>query len=196
MTSAKTVSFYILAALLIAALSAGIALAVSRNGSGSPGVEILLPTATPIPELPELKVYVSGAVARPGVYSMAQSDRLADALEAAGGAVHGARLDCVNQSLRVKDEAHYHVPGAEEQCQPSSSAASLQGDSGIDLNTASAEEMESLPGIGEVKARAIVDYREKNGRFGSTDEVVNVDGIGPTTYKRIKDLVYVSGGAP
>ncbi len=192
MTSVKTISFYILAVLLIAALSAGIALAVSRNGSGGPGVEILLPTATPTPVL---KVYVSGAVSRPGVYPMAESDWLADAIEAAGGATRQARLDCVNLALRVKDEAQYHVPDSEEQCQPASSTPSRE-DAGIDLNTAPVEDLKSLPDIGDVRARAIVDYREEHGPFRSTEELMNVSRIGPGIFEKIKDLVYVSEGAP
>ena len=110
----RAASFCILLALFIAALSVGIALLVVQSRPGSPGVEILLPTATtmptatmvptatPAPDLPVLKVYISGAIAMPGVYTMQEGDRLADAIEAAGGATHGPLPSCINLAVRVK----------------------------------------------------------------------------------------------
>ena len=172
MFSARTVSIVFLAAALAAALSAGIVLIVT-NGEDRPGVEIFLPTATPAPEL---KVYLSGAVVRPGVYAMRDGDRLSDALAAAGGTGKEARLACVNLAARVRDEGHYHVPGAGEPC--------TDGDR-------SATDGTRPEGIGPAKAQAIVDYREQTGGFGSIEEVMDVAGIGPATYENIRDLVYV-----
>ena len=132
MGSLKTISFSVLVVLFMATVAGAIFLLVRSDGSGNPGVEILLPTATPEPEL---KVYITGAVAGPGGYSLQEGDRLEDALAAAGGATGDAQLDCVNLAQKVTDEAHYHVPGQGEPCQPTS-AATTQEDTRIDLNTA------------------------------------------------------------
>ena len=183
-----------LIALFIAAVSAGIALLVTKNGPGSPGIEIMLPTSTPSPEL---KVYISGAVGAPGVFIMEQGDRVIDAMALAGGATAGSRLSCINLAVRVEDEAHYNVPGAGEDCQAATSAADAHSeDTRIDLNTATLTSLETLPGIGEVKARAIVEYRESNGLFQATEDILEVNGIGPKIYESIRELVRVSGSAP
>ena len=188
MSSLKAASSYVLIALVIVALSGGIALLITQNRSGRPGVEILLPTATP---KPEMKVYISGAVASPGVYPVKQGDRIEDVIAAAGGANEDAVLSCINQALRVNDEAHIHVSRPDEPCRPASLSAGAGQDRRIDLNGATAEQLEALPGIGEAKARAIVDYREKNGPFESTDQVMEVRGIGPKIFEDIRDMVYV-----
>lgn len=189
----KAASPYILLALFVSSLTAGITLLVG-SGSGSPGIEILLPTATPTPEL---KVHVSGAVSYPGVYPLRQGDRLIEALDAAGGATAQALLSCVNLALRVTDEAHYHVPKEGESCQPAFSlVAKADEDGRINLNVATSQLLESLPGIGEVKDRAIVDYRDNNGGFKSKEELLDVQGIGSSTYEGIRELVYVGESSP
>ncbi|MCE2462687.1 MAG: helix-hairpin-helix domain-containing protein [Dehalococcoidia bacterium] len=221
MFSIRAVSLYILLALFIAVLSAAAALLVIQSRSGSPGVEVLLPTATPAPNL---KVYISGAVAIPGVYAMEEGDRLADAIEAAGGATYGPLPSCVNLAVRVKDEASYNVPDAGMPCQqPSLPVMTTTGEGGgsgvgatygvgsgagveaaaeqdshpvMDLNTATVQQLIELPGIGPVKAQAIVDYREEVGQFKSIEEVMEVRGIGPATYEGIYDMVSVGGAPP
>ena len=133
---------------------------------------------------------------------MEEGERLADSLAAAGGATAEGQLSCVNLALRVQDEAHFHVPGPGEPCPVlseaegqalSTSTAGSQGDTRIDLNTASEEDLKTLPGIGEVKARAIVGYRERNGPFQSIEDIIQVNGIGPAIYEGIRDLVRVNG---
>ena len=193
MLSIKSIPAYVLIALTIAALSAGIILLVSDRSSGSPGVEIMLPTVTPTTDS---KVYVSGAVYDPGVYLMQVGDRLVDAIAAAGGATQGARLSCINLALRVDDEAHVHVPEPAEACQPPSGSETAREDVRIYLNTATAQQLEALPGIGTVKAQAIIDYRESNGPFRSIEEVMEVRGIGPAIYESIRDLISVGGMSP
>ena len=177
-------------ALLIAAVSGGIALLVVQSRDSSPGLEILLPTTTPTPEL---KVHVSGAVARPGVYTMAEGDRVEDALDAAGGLTGAANPSCLNLAQRVSDEARYHVVAEDEPCPtaPAAFAGGPDSDGRIDLNTATADELESLPGIGEVKAQAIVDYRELNGPFKSIKDVLEVSGIGAAILEGTRDLARV-----
>ena len=233
MFSIRAVSLYILLALFIAVLSAAVALLVVQNRSGSPGVEVLLPTATITPTAtimptatpaPDLKVYVSGAVAMPGVYAMEEGDRLADAIEAAGGATYSPLPSCINLAIRVKDEASYNVPDSGMPCQqpalPVMTTTGEGGSSGIvattgegsgagvgaaaeqdshpvlDLNTATVQQLIELPGIGPVKAQAIVDYREEVGQFQSIEEVMEVRGIGPVTYEGIHDMVSVGGAPP
>ena len=211
----RAVSSYILLALFIAALSAGIALLVVQSRSGSPGVEILLPTATPVPDLPDLpdlKVYISGAIAMPGVYTMREGDRLEDVIEAAGGATYGPLPFCINLAVRVKDEASYNVPESGKPCQQpvlSATTTTEEGggarieatteqdaDSGVDLNTATLQQLTTLPGVGPVKAQAIVAYREGTGRFQSIEEVMDVQGIGLTTYEGIRNLIQVGKASP
>jgi len=149
-------------------------------------------------------VYVSGEVQRPGVYLLNPGDRLEDALAAAGGGTSDANLEAVNLANRVQDEAHYRVPRVGETPAPEPNAVSapagsqdLTGDDGqtltglIDLNTASSELLESLPGIGPVRAGAIVADRELNGPFLTVEQITRVQGIGATTYTNIRDLVTV-----
>ena len=156
MLSGKNVAFYVSLALFIAAVSAGIILMIKSSGSGSPGIEILLPTAT---STPELRVHVSGAVAVPGVYALKEGDRLVDAIDAAGGASEGALLSCINLAARVEDEDHFHVPGPAESCQGTPSVPTTGENVRIDLNTATVELLQTLPNIGEARARAITAFR-------------------------------------
>ena len=158
-----------------------------------------------IQALSALKVYVSGAVVRPGVYTLQEGDRLEDAVDAAGGATSGADLLAVNLALRVADERYYYIPELGELPPPAASPPiSSEGSkfsSGlvagepatglIDLNTAPLSSLVALPGIGNVRAQSIIDYREQNGPFKSISDVTRVPGIGKTTYENIQDLVTV-----
>jgi len=175
--------FYVvlLAALLIAAIATGTALLV-RHGT-SPGLELVLSTSTPTPDA---RAYVSGAVGVPGVYLVQPGDRLGDLVERAGGALDDADLSSVNLAQRVQDQDHFHIPRVGE-----SLPAPTPGKTLLNVNTASMQELMTLPGIGEVKAKAIVACREGQGPFQTIDELMNVDGIGPSTYEGLRDLITV-----
>ena len=184
----KLVSQAVLIAAVVAAVAAAAFIIVRGTYSGG-GVEIILPTATP-ESATDLKVYVTGAVRNPGVFDVKAGDRLAEVVEAAGGATEDADLTAVNLAVRVKDEDHWHIPvRGEAPPVVSSEAASPSGK--IDLNSASPEQLQALPGIGEVKAQAICSYREKNGPFSEVDDILAVSGIGPATLEGIRDLVEV-----
>lgn len=150
------------------------------------------PTAT---EVVVLKVYVTGAVRNPGMYEVQVGDRLADVVAAAGGPAEGADLDAVNLAARVRDEQHWHIPRIGE---PVEAAGDADRPSGVvsasgrlDINTATAEELTTLPGIGDVRAEAIVRYRDANGPFMRVEDLLEVEGIGPTTLEAIRDLIEV-----
>lgn len=159
------------------------------------------PTALPQPEAPDIRVQVSGAVVSPGVYAMSEGDRVMDAVAAAGGVRPNANLSALNLARRIEDEAHYHIPFADEN-PPATAQVSATGSrtrsnerepSSLDLNTATAGELETLPGIGPVMAERIIAYREDNGPFSSVDELDNVAGIGPKTLESLRPLVGTSG---
>ena len=195
-----------LALLAAVALAAG-AVALLIGGDDAAQVRIVAPepTAAATPAATDIRVQVSGAVMSPGVYAMNNGDRVMDAIAAAGGVDPGADLSGINLALRVQDEAHYHVPTVGETPPPSPAGASSTSpgtggrgtsstaNSLIDLNTASAQELESLPGIGPVMAGRIVAHREVNGPFAAVDDVQDVPGIGPKTLESIRSLVTVSG---
>ena len=172
--------------LVVAAVVAGIVLWVRADSR--PGVEVLLPTPS---SLPELKVYISGAVAHPGVYELSDGERLGDAIAAAGGPTADANLSAVNLALRLRDEDHFHVPLLGEEDGQLSAAAPSSAGGKIDINTAPAEVLETLPGIGETKAGDIVAYRNKNGRFEATEDIMRVKGIGSVTFDAIRGLISV-----
>jgi competence protein ComEA len=183
------ISQVILAGAVIAAFAGGVYFFVRGPASGG-SIEIFLPTATPKPpdQTAGLKVYVSGAVRSPGVYSVDPESRLVQVIEAAGGATKDADLAAVNLAARVRDEDHWHIPKVGEPA-PTPAAIGAGPLGKIDLNSASLDLLKTLPGIGDVKGRSIISYREANGPFTSVEEIVRVSGIGPSTLEGIRDLV-------
>lgn len=165
-----------------------VVLVVRELGSGG-AIEIARPTATAEPVV-ELKVYVTGAVRAPGVYALQQDSRLDEAIEAAGGAIDDADLTAVNLAARVTDEQHWHIPRVGEAARPPPTEAAVSSGK-LDLNSASVSLLKSLPNIGDVKAQAIVSYRDANGPFASVDALLEVNGIGPATLEAVRDLVVV-----
>lgn len=133
----------------------------------------------------KIVVHVCGAVNNPGVYSLAIGSRIIDAIEVGGGSTSEACLDVLNLAAKVIDGQRVYVPQKGEVI-PFAEENSL-----INLNTATLEELDKLPGIGEVLAQRIVDYREANGGFKSVGELQRVEGIGQKKFKEIKDKVTV-----
>jgi competence protein ComEA len=167
--------------LLIAALGGGIFTLVRRSSPGS--IEVLLPTSTP---QPEIKVYINGAVRKPGVYLVYVEDRLEDVLVMAGGLTEDADPARVNLALRVRDEAHFYMPRIGEAI-PTTSPVSGK----LNINTASVEELQALPGIGVVKASDIVKYRQENGPFSREEDLLLVPGIGPNILEDLLEFITV-----
>ncbi len=185
----RGVSQIVLGAAALAAVAGAVVIMV--GGSSPAGVEVVLPPAQPPAEL---RVYLSGAVRSPGVYVVEQGDRLADVVEAAGGLGLNADPAAVNLAVRVKDEDHWHIPSVGETPSASAGARPDAGPAGpakVEINSADAATLQSLPGIGEVKARSIVQYREANGPFATVEGLLDIRGIGPSTLEAIRDLVEV-----
>lgn len=138
-----------------------------------------------------LVVDVAGAVRRPGLYRLREGSRIDDAIAAAGGATGKAQLDTVNLAAPVADGEQVLVPGrgvaSAAASSPSGGAASPSAP--LDLNTATAEQLDALPGIGPVTAQKIIDYRTAHGPFHAVDELQGVPGIGPAKMAQLKGLV-------
>jgi competence protein ComEA len=140
------------------------------------------PSVVPTPIL----VDVAGWVRRPGVYEFTGGARVIDAVEAAGGARPGAVLQALNLAAPLVDGSQILVPKRGAAGSSSAVAGGL-----VNVNSATAAELETLPGIGEVTAQAIIDYRTENGPFASVDELLDVTGIGDVTLENIRELVTV-----
>jgi len=169
-------AIYILAGAVITALL----FTVSQPARGYPiGL-------TPAPTL-MVRVQVDGRVTQPGLYSLAEGARVEDAITAAGGTQTGTDLSTLNLARPLKDGEKITV-GVSTSVQSSAAepAAAL-----IDLNTATAAQLDSLPGIGAARAEAILTYRTDHGSYVSVDELLQVPGISQDLYAKIKDLVKV-----
>lgn len=181
----KILSQALLAVALVAAISGGVFLLINR--SRGPDMEIILPSPT---AQVQVQVYITGAVQNPDVYALRDGARLKDAIEAAGGPTTEADLASVNLAALVRDQDHWHVPRIGEAV--SGLQVTLANNDGrIDINTATADQLESLPKIGPVLAKAIIQYRESKGSFARVDDLLNVSGIGPGILSAIKDFVKV-----
>ncbi len=137
-------------------------------------------------------VHVSGAVMRPGVVTLPERSRVADAIDAAGGAMPDARLDRLNLARLVEDAERVHVPRVGEDAPPPDEPASrgVLPDGRIDLNTASQAELVTLPGVGPARAQAIIAEREAR-PFRVAGDLRRVPGIGEATFQRLAPLVAV-----
>ena len=183
--SNRTLITIVLVALVTALVLGAVVLLVQRDDNAP--IQIALPTpdldertSSSASAQTELKVYVTGAVRNPGVYTLRQDDRL-------------------------QDEGHYHIPRPGETPPPSASLATVNAGGTastatsaanglIDLNVASVDLLDTLPGIGPALATAIVTFREEHGPFESVEEITEVSRIGPATYEKIRDLVTVGDG--
>ena len=156
------------------------------------------PVITPTATATSLRVYVTGAVAHPDVYRLPPGSIVKDAIQAAGGASGEADLDRVNLAQELRDQQQVVVPRAGETDVPPPAGSDPPSRSGevpltakVNINTAAADELDTLPGIGAEMARRIMDYRAANGPFKSIEDIQRVTGIGDATYQKLKDRITV-----
>jgi competence protein ComEA len=165
------------------------------GGGGGGAAPAVTPVRAPRPARAApaklLVVDVAGAVRRPGLYRLPSGSRIDDAIAAAGGPRAKAQLDAVNLAAPVADGEQVVVPGrgSDGVAAASPPAAGSSPSAPLDLNTATAEQLDSLPGIGPVTAQKILDYRQQHGAFHAVTELEGVPGIGPGRLAQMKGLV-------
>lgn len=191
----------------------------TASAAGTTGLAGTADNPAATPDAPDiLAVYITGAVAQPGVYRVPAGQRLDDLLDLAGGPADNADLERINLAAYLSDAAHYRIPAVDDAAQyggamapalPASNpdtavvgdnagAATASAASGpcaapVDINTADAACLETLPTIGSVRAAAIVTHRRDAGPFAAAADITAVSGIGAGTYQRIADLITVGG---
>jgi competence protein ComEA len=205
----------VVAAASLAVVVAAIVVGAVLLRSPSPPVELSLPyptddatasaaaapTSSPASTVPaELVVHAAGAVVVPGVHRVPAGSRVADVLAAAGGPAPDADVDAVNLAAPVADGDRIWFPHQGDvppgqAFGPQSPRSGSSGPAGpaepLDLNAATAEELDELPGVGPAIAAAIVEHRERDGPFRSVDDLLDVPGIGDTRLAQLRDLVRV-----
>lgn len=143
----------------------------------------------------EVKVHVVGAVTTAGVYTLPADARVDDAVRAAG-ATANADLSQLNLAQKLADGQKITVPAVGESAAPASNSSVSENtqatpDVLVNINTATAEQLQNLPNIGEVRAKAIIDYREEHGGFKAIEELQEVSGIGEKTFEHLSTYVTV-----
>lgn len=155
----------------------------------------------------EICVYVCGQVKHPGVYCLDADSRICDAIRLAGGLTGKAAAISVNQAEKMQDGQQIYIPSKKEAANNngasgktegtadggnSSGSTDTQGTSGkVNINTAGKEELMTLTGIGEARAQAIIKYRETKGRFGSKEQLKEVEGIKDGIYGKLEDRIEI-----
>ncbi len=145
-------------------------------------------------------VYICGAVVSPSVYRVEAGTRIVDLIDAAGGLTPEAASDYINQAMEAEDGQRIYVPTKEE-LKELSLDAYVKGDNNnqvneetskkVNINTADEAELMSLPGIGQAKAKSIIEYRKKNGSFSAATDLMNISGIKEGLFAQIEDLVII-----
>lgn len=176
----------------------GVLETIRQEASITPQME---PDSLEKEEIKTLVVYVCGAVNQPGVYELSEDSRLYEAVTLAGGFSPEADAAYHNLARNLSDGERIYILSTEEtkllttmqqvEGEEKQETNSSADGTKINLNTATAEQLTSLPGIGEAKALAIIEYRNKAGRFESTEEIKNVSGIGEAMYEKIKDKIMI-----
>lgn len=155
---------------------------------------------TPQPAPGPLVLSVSGKVARPGLIEVPDGSRVADALDAAGGALPGTDLSALNLARRVVDGEQIAVgvpPAPDAAAAPAAGAAgdggagAVPGGGPVDLNTATEAQLDALPGVGPVTAQRILEWRTRNGRFARVEQLREIEGIGERRFAQLRELVVV-----
>lgn len=175
-------------AIVLVLIGAGVLQWLGRPPQGEPIK--LIPPPTPAP----LVIHVAGAVNRPGVYELPIGARVRDAITAAGGFTPDADFQQLNLAEELADGRRILVPVIIVPVPGESRSGEVVLTPGfpVNINTATQAELEALPEIGPKTAENIINYRNVHGPFHSIDEIDNVDGIGPATLEKIKDLITIN----
>jgi competence protein ComEA len=160
--------------ILVALIISGGGLLLYRQTTLSSSGEITIS-----PPSAEIRVDIEGEVNSPGVYELTEGALMSDAIKVAGGFSPEADRASLNLAAMVRDGEHIHVYGVGDVPQK------------VNINTAEAWLLEALPGIGEILAQRIIDYRILNGHFREIDELMMIEGIGPKLFEQIKDKITV-----
>jgi competence protein ComEA len=176
-------------ALLIAAAALALLVVAGRTLADA-GTATVQPAAELVPEraaaTPPLVVHVAGAVRRPGLYRLAEGKRVADAVARAGGATAPADTAAINLAAPLADGMQVIMPSRVAGAAGNSASGASAGR--VSLSSASAAELDALPGVGPVTAQKIVDYRSAHGGFRSVDDLDAIPGIGPARIEQLRDL--------
>lgn len=181
--------------LVLGAFAVTILIGIMR-GAGSAAEEIPAPAGASSSQAPPLAggtlyVHVAGAVARPGLYSVAAGSRVADALAAAGGVLEEGDASAVNLARLVSDGEQIVVPVIGAVPPAGAGPPGTAADGTVDLNTADQAALETLPRIGPALATRILEWREANGRFQSVEDLLAVPGIGEKLLEGLRGSVRV-----
>jgi competence protein ComEA len=175
---------------------------ISFASTSLAGNQDALPASTLAISL-KLVVHVAGEVKNPGVYTLPNGARMIDAVTAAGGATARADLEVINLAMPLTDSSQIYVPAKGVAAHPTfarpqpgingvaSGSNNVSASGLVNINRASADELDSLPGVGPSTAQAIVDFRVAHGPFGSPEDLMNVKGIGPAKFEAMRKLVGV-----
>ncbi len=174
------------AGVLIGLIFSAVILLISAPQKGK-SVE-LLPTQPPA----DLTIHVSGSVVHPGLYQVPPGSRVAEAINLAGGLTPDAASDRINLAARVQDGQKIIVPSVNDPLVHNQSGDPTPLEGLVDINTADADELTQLPGIGPTRAADILRYRQNNGPFDTIEDIQKVPGIGPVMFENIKDWITVS----
>lgn len=161
--------------VLIGLIASALILITSSPPRGNP--IMLAPSSTERP----ITVYISGEVVDPGVYELPPGSRIEDAVALAGGFLPSADTGGINLAALLIDSSQIKIPSKVEAIRLGK----------VNINTASADELDQLPGIGPTAAQKIIEYREANGLFLYLEDIQKVTGIGRITYEKIKDLITI-----
>ena len=189
---------YIVMMLLFIIVLIGTVYFLRRSDPAPATLAIITPTPKPTPTVASIKIDVRGAVGKPGVYTLAAGSRIQDALTLAGEALPNADTRSLNLARKLNDGEQIYIP-LQGEILPTVPSASGKSDlrtaptptraGKLNINTATLQELDTLPGIGPVTAQSIIDYRDQNGAFKKLDDVKKVRGIGDSLYSQIKDLI-------
>ncbi len=148
-------------------------------------------------EVNMIKVHVAGAVQNPGIISIEEGSRLVDAIEKAGGFTEDADTSNLNFAYVIQDGEKIYIYNEDEAKEIEEKGIAIDDsnvetkEQKVNVNTATKEELETIPGIGPALAERIIEYRNKNGKFKSVEELKNVSGIGDKKFENIKEKVRV-----
>ncbi|MGV3714178.1 ComEA family DNA-binding protein [Pseudolysinimonas sp.] len=177
-----------LVAVLVGLGIAVFATAVTPRGTSSVVAPGGRETEAPVPATAAIYVHILGEVTRPGLYELRDGDRAVDAVAAAGGFTEAADAGGLNLARFVSDGEQIIVPAVGE---TSAASPGVASDGRVNLNTADAAALDTLPGVGPATAAKILAWRERNGRFESVEDLLDVGGIGEAKLEALRDLVTV-----